>query len=85
VKHVHWHDNFGRLDDRSESLAERLTFGEADNHLPPGWGAIPLAQLLAALTQAGYDGWLTVEIRSRYADALPEIVPAVQRMIAASL
>jgi sugar phosphate isomerase/epimerase len=80
VKHVHWHDNFGRLDDRSESLAERLTFGEADNHLPPGWGAIPLAEVLAALMQSDYNGWLTVEIRPRYAHVLPEILSTVQHM-----
>ncbi len=83
VRHVHWHDNFGRLDDRAESLAERLVFGEADNHLPPGWGAIPLADVLAALREAGYAGWLTVEIRSRYAHLWPEIAAAAQRMVQA--
>jgi sugar phosphate isomerase/epimerase len=85
VRHVHLHDNFGRLDDRCESLAERLTFGEADNHLPPGWGAIPLAEVLAALMQSDYSGWLTVEIRPRYAHMLPEIPSTVRRMIHRSL
>jgi sugar phosphate isomerase/epimerase len=80
VKHVHWHDNFGRLDDRSESLAERLTFGEADNHLPPGWGVIPLAEVLAVLMQSDYRGWLMVEIRSRYGHMLPEIASTVRHM-----
>jgi len=81
VVHVHWHDNFGRLDDRAESLAERLAFGEADNHLPPGWGAIPLADVLTVLRDAGYAGWLTVEIRSRYAHLWPEIAAATRQMI----
>jgi sugar phosphate isomerase/epimerase len=81
VTHVHLHDNFGRLDDRCDSLAERLTFGEADNHLPPGWGAIPLAQTLTALSQSGYGGWLTVEIRPRYAEALAEIPAAVRSLL----
>lgn len=83
VKHVHWHDNFGRLDDRCESLAERLVFGEADNHLPPGWGAIPLADVLSALMQAGYGGWLTVELRSRYMHRMPEVARGVRQMIRA--
>jgi len=43
VRHVHFHDNFGRIDDVAESVDERLVYGEADNHLPPGWGIIPLA------------------------------------------
>jgi sugar phosphate isomerase/epimerase len=82
VAHVHWHDNFGRLDDRCESLGERLVFGEADNHLPPGWGAIPLADVLAALREAGYGGWLTIELRGRYAHLWPEVAAAARRMIA---
>ncbi len=81
VQHVHWHDNFGRLDDRCESLGERLIFGEADNHLPPGWGAIPLAQVLAVLLEAGYAGWLTIEIRPRYAHLRPEIAAAARLMV----
>lgn len=83
VKHVHWHDNFGRLDDRCESLGERLIFGEADNHLPPGWGAIPLADVLAALREAGYAGWLTVELRGRYAHLWPEVAAVARRMVQA--
>ena len=83
VGHVHWHDNYGRLDDRCESLAERLVFGEADNHLPPGWGAIPLADVLSALLQAGYGGWLTVEIRSRYMHLMPVVARSVREMIQA--
>jgi sugar phosphate isomerase/epimerase len=82
VRHVHWHDNFGRLDDRCESLGERLVFGEADNHLPPGWGTIPLAEVLSALREADYGGWLTVEIRPRYAQHLAEIRQSVYRMVA---
>jgi sugar phosphate isomerase/epimerase len=81
VRHIHWHDNFGRLDDRCESLAERLIFGEADNHLPPGWGAIPLAETLAALVQAGYSGWLTIELRPRYFYLMAETAREARRMI----
>jgi len=83
IRHVHWHDNFGRLDDRCESLGERLIFGEADNHLPPSWGAIPLAAVLAALRAANYGGWLTVELRGRYAHLWPEVAAAARRMVQA--
>ncbi len=82
VRHVHWHDNFGRLDDRCDSLGERLIFGEADNHLPPGWGAIPLAQVYSALSEAGYAGWLTVELRPRYFHLMPEVARTVREMLA---
>lgn len=81
VRHVHWHDNFGRLDERAETLGERLVFGEADNHLPPGWGAIPLADVLATLVAADYRGWLTVEIRGRYTDHLAEIADSVRAAV----
>lgn len=72
IKHVHFHDNFGRLDDWARSMAERLAFGEADNHMPPGWGAIPLGGVLQALKAADYRGWLIVELSGRYADNLEE-------------
>lgn len=83
VVHVHWHDNFGRLDDRSESLSERLIFGEADNHLPPGRGAIPLAEVWGVLSAAGYAGWLTIELRGRYAQLWPEVAAAARRLVQA--
>jgi sugar phosphate isomerase/epimerase len=83
VRHVHFHDNFGRLDDWAHSMAERLVFGEADNHMPPGWGTIPLPRVLAALRHAGYSGWLVVEISSRYADLVAEVAPSVRAMVQA--
>lgn len=81
VRHVHFHDNFGRLDDRAESLRERLVFGEADNHLPPGWGTIPLAEIVAILKAASYDGWLVVELRPRYMDHMAEVAATMRKMI----
>lgn len=72
VQHVHFHDNFGRIDDISTSLAERLVFGEADCHLPPGWGTVPLGQALKILHEAGYRGDIVLELRPRYQDALEE-------------
>lgn len=72
VRHIHLHDNYGLLDDVADGLAERLVFGEADCHLPPGWGRIPLAETLAALDAAGYEGWIVAEIRPRYEAHLTE-------------
>lgn len=64
VRHLHWHDNFGRLDGFSAAQHDRLPNGEGDLHLPPGWGNIPLDTVQACLD--GYTGWLTMEIRPRY-------------------
>jgi sugar phosphate isomerase/epimerase len=83
IKHVHFHDNFGRLDDVAGSIAERLVFGEADTHAPPGWGRIPLADVLAILIQANYGGWLVLEIRPRYEAWMAEAGATVRAMLAA--
>jgi sugar phosphate isomerase/epimerase len=64
VRHLHWHDNFGRLDGFSAEQHDRLPNGEGDLHLPPGWGCIPLEDVRACLD--AYAGWLTMEIRPRY-------------------
>jgi len=84
IRHVHFHDNFGRLDDWARSMAERLVFGEADNHMPPGWGAIPLADVLAILTRSGYAGWLVVELSGRYAEYVTEAERSVRAMVQAT-
>ncbi len=81
VRHVHFHDNFGRIDDTASSLAERLVFGEADCHLPPGWGDIPLAQVLGILLAAGYVGDIVLELRPRYQDSIEEAFAATRRLL----
>lgn len=81
IKHLHVHDNFGRLDNQAESLSERLVFGEADNHLPPGWGAIPLTQVASILSAAAYGGYAIVELRPRYMDMLPEVAATTRALI----
>lgn len=81
VNHLHFHDNYGRIDDLTESLSERLAFGEADSHVPPGWGRIPLKQVLNILHAAGYDGPLVLEIRPRYADYLDEALSNTRALL----
>jgi sugar phosphate isomerase/epimerase len=83
VRHVHFHDNYGRVDDKADGLAERLIFGEADSHMMPGWGKIPLAEVLAILKRAAYSGWLVVELRPRYGDYLAQTAATVRGMIGA--
>jgi len=60
VKHVHVHDNFGRLDQGFDTARDRWPFGEADVHLPPGWGYIPYRQVCARLPD--YENDLVLEI-----------------------
>jgi sugar phosphate isomerase/epimerase len=82
IRHVHWHDNYGRLDWTSEDQAYRFANGEGDLHMPPGWGTIPL-QATAELLE-NYTGWLTMEIRPRYrahyAQALADSRAALQKV-----
>ena len=81
VNHLHFHDNFGRIDDLAESVSERLTFGEADSHVPPGWGRIPLKEVLDSLQRAGYDGYLVLEIRPRYSEYLDEALSNTRALL----
>jgi len=47
VGHVHLADNFGRIGPPDADLREMEFLGEGDLHLPPGWGAIPLREMLS--------------------------------------
>lgn len=79
VKHIHMHDNVGKLDGFSPSQGERLPLGQGDLHLPPGWGAIPLQAAMERL--ASYSSVVTLEIRPRYHDHLAEALQTARRII----
>ena len=64
VKHLHISDNFGRLDQGFDVEHDRWAFGEADIHLPPGWGVIPYRETFACLPD--YEGDLVLEIKSGF-------------------
>lgn len=67
VRHVHLHDNFGRVCGSLEKKqGELLATGRGDLHLPIGWGEIPAAEVLAILQERGYTGVVIHEIRPRY-------------------
>lgn len=80
VRHIHLHDNGGKLDGYTGDQGERLPLGQGDLHLPPGWGEIPLQAALACLP--GYEGLITLEIRPRYADHLAEALIAARALVA---
>ncbi len=79
VRHLHINDNFGRLDAGHDAEGDRLTYGEADLHLPPGWGSIPFAQAFDRL--ADYEGDIVLEIKARYRDHLAEALANTRRML----
>jgi sugar phosphate isomerase/epimerase len=41
-------------------------------YVPPGTGQLPLAESVAALRDAGYDGWIVLEHEKRWHPELPE-------------
>ena len=53
VKHLHMSDNFGRLDHGFDYEPDRWALGEADMHMPPGLGSVPLHEALAQLPDPG--------------------------------
>jgi sugar phosphate isomerase/epimerase len=80
VKHLHANDNFGHLDQGSEETPYLLAFGEADLHLPPGWGSIPYRQVFARLP--AYEGNLILEIKPGFRDYLGEALKNMQEILA---
>ncbi len=79
VCHLHINDNFGKLDAGHDAEGDRLTYGEADLHLPPGWGAIPFAAAFDRLND--YEGDIVLEIKARYRDHLDEALENTGRIL----
>ncbi len=78
VVHVHFQDNWGRVEDMTSDTDERMAFGEGDTHLPPGWGVIPLRKVLEVLAGVGYSGWILAEMNPRYEHDLPEVLESTR-------
>lgn len=66
LKHIHIHDNFGRVNLASfkDLYINRLPFGEGDLHMPPGMGKIPYRKIFPWLKK--YTGVAIMEIEPRY-------------------
>lgn len=79
VCHLHVNDNFGKLDLGVDYEGYRLPYGEADMHLPPGWGAIPYAEAFARLDE--FEGDIVLEIKSRYREHLDEALANTRRVL----
>ena len=79
VKHLHANDNFGRLDQGFDNEVDRWAYGEADIHLPPGWGSIPYAEVFQRLPT--YQGDLILEIKSGFADFFKESLQTMTRLV----
>lgn len=82
VKHLHANDNFGKLDQGFDSEPERWAFGEADIHLPPGWGTIPYQEVFARLPN--YQGDLILEIKADFADFMGECLQSMHQLVDAA-
>lgn len=79
VCHLHANDNFGRLDWGFDSEPDRWAYGEADIHLPPGWGSIPYAEVFTRLPT--YQGDLILEIKPGFADYLGESLATMRVLV----
>jgi sugar phosphate isomerase/epimerase len=79
VKHLHVSDNFGLLDRGFDTEHDRWAFGEADIHLPPGWGSIPFREVFARLPD--YEGDLVLEIKPGFRDYLGEGLETVKAIL----
>ncbi len=66
VKHLHISDNLGILDQGFDAEQDRWALGEADIHMPPGWGSIPYREALEQLP--GYRGDAVLEIKAGFLD-----------------
>lgn len=66
VRHLHLNDNFGKLDRGENSGPNRWVFGEADMHMPPGWGQIPYPQVFDPLRS--FSGDMILEIDHCFLD-----------------
>ena len=82
VRHLHMNDNFGKLDVGFDNETDRLPYGEADLHLPPGWAAIPFRESFQRL--ANYEGDIILEIKHQYWDHFGEALENTRQLLNAA-
>jgi len=80
VRHVHMHDNVGKLDGYAASQGERMALGQGDMHMPPTWGCIPLREALQRLPSL--NGTIIMELRPRYQDHWAEALATARGLVA---
>lgn len=81
LKHIHIHDNFGRVNITSQDTPyiNRLPFGEGDLHMPPGMGTIPYEKIFSLIRE--YKGIAMAEIDPRYEPFYGGIVKRLYKYI----
>ena len=79
ARHLHVTDNFGRLDAGNSIERDRWAFGEADMHMPPGWGSIPYAEVFERMPDYRED--LILEILIDFDDHLGEARANMQSIL----
>jgi sugar phosphate isomerase/epimerase len=67
IRHLHVSDNFGNLDRNVYHEPNRWAFAEADMHMPPGWGCIPLDTAIACLPD--FSGYVILEMNEGFRDS----------------
>jgi len=79
VRHVHISDNFGSLDQGFDIESDRWAFGEADIHMPPGWGSVPYLDVFARWPE--YEGDLILEIKPGFIDCAGQGLHTMRRLL----
>jgi sugar phosphate isomerase/epimerase len=79
VKHLHISDNLGLLDYGFDAEPDRWAYGEADIHMPPGWGSVPYCDALGRLP--GYRGDAILEIKAGFLDQAAEGLHAFRELL----
>ena len=79
VRHLHVNDNFGTLDEGTSGGWDRWAFGEADLHMPPGWGTVPYAEALRCLPD--YRGDVILEVEPGFEDSYGEARESMRSLI----
>ncbi|MFF2089347.1 sugar phosphate isomerase/epimerase family protein [Paenibacillus sp. NPDC058174] len=79
TKHLHVHDNFGKLYD-AKAYMSNLPYGYGDLHLPVGWGSIPYTEVFQWL--AAYEGIVNMEIEFRLYPHFKESVDEMRELLA---
>jgi len=62
-----------------EDEGDQAPYGEADLHLPPGWGSIPFVEAFERLKN--YDGFIIIELKERYTEFLAEVRQTIVQLI----
>jgi sugar phosphate isomerase/epimerase len=79
VKHMHVHDNYGKLCYYYEKTqVDLVPLGKGDMHMPIGWGAVPFKEILSELK--GYPGIFLNELRPRYMDYFGDVYNTMQSL-----